>query len=86
MRFRVFGFLVPPLFLLSTVPDAFGLARRCGTETTDRDHRAPGGLAGRFIASRCRRELAIIGGGGRLRFGTSILAVARKRFDPSTET
>lgn len=26
-----------------------------------------------------------IGGGGRLRFGTSILAVARKRFDPSTE-
>ena len=72
----LFRFLMLPVLALRTIPSRLGL-RRTATDATG-DHRMPGGVAGRVLGWLMRREYAIVAGGRRMRFGSSILLVARR--------
>lgn len=71
-----FSALVPPLFLLRTVPTMLGLGKR-DVEFAPSDHDAPKGVVGRVFSQALDMEFARISRGRKVRFGTSCLAVAR---------
>ncbi|MFT5130553.1 MAG: SAM-dependent methyltransferase [Rhodothermales bacterium] len=73
-----FSFLVPPVFLLRTLPSRLGLRKSVPLETSKKEHAAPAGV-GRAILERCRAfEMTRIRGGRGLVAGTSCIAVAKK--------
>lgn len=71
-----FQSLVAPIALLRALP--YRVTRRKGTpRSTDVGEHSPGGVAQRAIEWMLRRELSSIHAGAALRFGASIVAVAR---------
>lgn len=72
-----FRFLLPMLFLLRSLPDRLGIARKSAADSAQRDHRAEG-IAGRLVQSACASELRKLARGGHLGWGTSCLVVARR--------
>ncbi len=70
-----FAILPLPILVARTIPSLVGL-RRPGGRRWQREHRRPGGAAGRLLDRLFQRELRTLAA-GRLRFGSTILLVAR---------
>ncbi len=73
-----FSALVPPLFLLRTLPSALGL-RKVTTPKDAVGHHSAGGRLANFARRAFAFERAAIGRDMTLPFGTSLVAVARRR-------
>jgi len=74
-----FHFLVLPVLLGRALPARLGRRRRALDPASHRSaHRSRGGLPGALVAALGRLEEGRIARGGRIPFGSSLLAVARK--------
>lgn len=65
-----------PVFLMRAVPTRLGWLRPGDYRYLGRDHRGGSGLGVRVMGALLAPEVAVIGAGGRVPFGTSCLAVA----------
>ena len=65
-----------PVLAVRSVPSRLGLRSVDSTEAAVADHRSDRGLLGRALEAALGREVPVVARGGRMRFGTSILAVA----------
>jgi hypothetical protein len=72
-----FFFLPLPIFLFRTLPDWFKADQAHRSDSVSQDH-VPPALIGQLIATALGWESRLISCGGRIRFGGSYLAVARK--------
>ena len=72
----IFRPLPVPVLVVRSVPSRLGLRTVGSTEAAAADHRSDRGLLGRALAAALDREVPVVERGGRMRFGTSILAVA----------
>ncbi len=70
--------LTLPLFAMRTIPSKLGLRRGVKAETTAKEHTAPAGVFGRMFANALDSEQKRLKRGKCQRFGTSLIAVARK--------
>jgi SAM-dependent methyltransferase len=73
-----FAFLPVPILLLRSLPYRLGLHAKKPSNGRMKAEHEPGKLAAGVLRVLTRRELTRIGAGGRLTFGASCLAVARK--------
>jgi SAM-dependent methyltransferase len=64
-----------PIFLVRTLPWRLGLPRRHDAARTSQEH-APSGVAARLMERALDAEFAVVGRGGRIPVGGSLLAVA----------
>ena len=74
----LFFFLPPPAWLLRALPSRLGLRRSVDIEQEVKEHKQPGGLAGRLLEALLRFELKRLQAGKRMPFGGSCLVAARK--------
>lgn len=75
----LFSFLVPPIFLLRSIPSRFGFRKPVTSATTEREHSMSAGLAGTILRKCLDVELNRIRTGRRIPFGSSCIAVAMKQ-------
>ena len=73
----LFSFLVPPLFLLRSVPSRTGFRKSVSHATTKKEHTAGTGLVGSVVQRLLNAELDRVREGRRIPIGTSCIAVAR---------
>ena len=74
----LFSFLVPPIFLLRSIPSRLGLRKPVTAATTEREHSTRAGLAGTVLQKCLDVEFNRIRNGKRIPFGSSCIAVAMK--------
>jgi SAM-dependent methyltransferase len=72
----IFRPLPVPVLVVRSVPSRLGLRKVGSTDAAAADHRPDRGLLGRALEAALDREIPVVARGGRMRFGTSILAVA----------
>jgi SAM-dependent methyltransferase len=72
----IFRPLPVPVLAARSVPSRLGLRKVESTDAAAADHRPDRGLLGRALEAALDREIPVVARGGRMRFGTSILAVA----------
>ena len=72
----IFRPLPLPVLAVRSVPSRLGLRTVDSTEAAVADHRSDRGPLGRSLEAALDREVPVVERGGRMRFGTSILAVA----------
>src|SRR5262249_45130325 len=72
-----FSMLPLPIFLLRSLPSRLGLRRRVTAERTAAQHAGRGSQSW-LMRAMLGREAATLAAGKRLRFGSSLIAVARK--------
>jgi SAM-dependent methyltransferase len=72
-----FSMLPLPIFLLRSIPSRLGLRRRVTSEQTQQEH-AGRGTQSWWMRALLARERRVLAAGGRLGFGSSVVAVARR--------
>lgn len=74
-----FQVLVPPILLLRTLPYRLALwSKKDAGQTMDQSEHSPGGALQAIVEALLTRELAAIRRGKRLRYGSSLIAVAMR--------
>lgn len=79
----LFAFLVPPIFLLRSLPSRFGIRRAATASTTQKEHSKGKGLSAAVVDRCLNWELNRIRKRKRIPFGSSCLAVAKKQAKPT---
>ena len=73
-----FSFLVPPLFLVRSLPSLLGLRTQSDPKTIAREHAPPGGAVKKVLDTVMGYELRRVTAGKRIPTGTSALIIAEK--------
>ena len=73
----LFAPLVPPIFLLRSIPSRLRLVKESSPEHFQREHAVSGGLASRTLEALLAREKRRLERGKTIPFGSTCLAVAR---------
>jgi SAM-dependent methyltransferase len=74
----LFSFLVPPIFLLRSVPSWMGFRKSVSQATTEKEHTVGAGLMNSAIQRLLNFELTKVKNGKPIGFGSSCIAVATK--------
>ena len=75
----LFSFLVPPIFLLRSIPSCMGFRKTVSQATTEKEHSSGTGLVQSVVQNLLNSELTKVRNGKSIRFGSSCIAVATRR-------
>lgn len=75
----LFSFLVPPIFLLRTLPSLIGFRKSISQNVSTKEHSGGRGLSYHALNLLLRREANKIASLKRIRLGSTVIAVARKK-------